>query len=75
MHHSPVTADWDTFVFGIPLAAFLFVGYFRLDEIFTSHKSDPVARPRPLPGIDNNYSSMLTDPDGRSWDEPRARKN
>ena len=62
-------SGWDLFLFGVPLIALLFFGFFRLDEVFTARKSDerdrsPSSKPEP------KKSLIGTDPDGRSWDEP-----
>ena len=74
MHLATVKAGWDTFFFGIPLVALLFIGYFRLDEIFASRKRVDTPRIGPLPKPGKKRPSMLTDPDGRPWDEPWPRK-
>jgi hypothetical protein len=77
MHQATMNAGWDTFIFGIPLIALLFFGYFRLDELFTSNKdtdSAPV-RPRPIPTSVKDCPSMLTDPDGRPWSTSQRGKN
>ena len=74
MHQATLNTGWDTFVFGIPLIALLFIGYFRLDEFFTSSKNAPASRPRPIPTSVKECSTMLSDPDGRPWNsQPRKR--
>jgi hypothetical protein len=73
MHQATVLSGLDTFIFGAPLIALLFFGYFRLDESFTSRKV-PVSRPRPIPAGVEECSTMLTDPDGRPWTS-HPRKN
>ena len=71
MHQATLNTGLDTFIFGIPLIALLFFGYFRLDEIFTS-KNAPVPQPRPIATAVKDCSTMLTDPDGRPWkSQPR----
>jgi hypothetical protein len=67
MHQATFNAGWDTFIFGVPLIALLFIGYFRLDEVFTSSKNASVPQPRPIPTTVKDCSTMLTDPDGRPW--------
>lgn len=62
-------SGWDLFLFGVPLIALLFFGFFRLDEVFTAHKGgEPDRRPSSKP--EPKKSLIGTDPDGRSWDEP-----
>jgi hypothetical protein len=65
-------SGWDVFLFGIPLIALLFFGFFRLDEVFTARK--PKARDRPTSTPERRKSPIGTDPDGRSWDEPDLRR-
>ena len=74
MHQATMNAEWDTFIFGIPLIALLFFGYFRLDELFTA-KSAPAPQPRPIPTSVKECHSMLTDPDGRPWSTSQPGKN
>jgi len=62
-------AGWDIFLFGIPLIAFLIFGFFRLDEVFTSRKSEPPEKPNPRHSSKQHEKSMRSDPDGRPWDE------
>ena len=62
-------SGWDVFLFGIPLIALLFFGFFRLDEVFTARKNTKQDR-RPTPTRERRKNPMGTDPDGRSWDEP-----
>jgi hypothetical protein len=68
-------AGWDVWVFGIPLLALLFFGFFRLDRIFTSRKKGPGSATRRRPAVvDKTGASMRSDPDGRSWDAPPPPK-
>jgi hypothetical protein len=74
VHPHPLTEGWDVFVFGIPLVALLFFGYFRLDETFTTKKRTPVPTPGPIPVIERDGKSMCTDPDGRPWETQSSRR-
>ena len=67
----------DVFLFGVPLIALLFFGYFRLDETFTMRKRVPNPLPGPRPVVSRDGEPMGTDPDGRPWEkrEPRRRKS
>jgi hypothetical protein len=66
-------AGWDLFLFGVPLIALLFFGFFRLDEVFTARKGNE--RDRRAPSTPERRKSPIgTDPDGRSWDEPDSRR-
>ena len=73
MEQHAFNAGWDLFLFGIPLIAFLVFGYFRLDQVFTTRKDAAEITPPMRAVIDPTERSMRTDPDGRSWDEPRKR--
>lgn len=64
----------DVFLFGIPLVALLFFGYFRLDETFTMRKRVPNPLPGPTPAVKRNGKVMGTDPDGRPWERRAAVK-
>ena len=61
-------AGWDVYLFGIPLVALLVFGFFRLDQVFTSRKYESSEAPRGLPER-KHKKSMLSDPDGRPWDD------
>jgi hypothetical protein len=67
----------EVFLFGIPLIALLFFGYFRLDETFTMRKRVPNQVPGPTSVVHRDGKSMCTDPDGRPWEKrtPRKRKS
>lgn len=76
MDHNASSAAWDVWVFGIPLLALLFFGFFRLDHFFTSRKKGPAKKPRRRPAVvDKTGASMRSDPDGRSWDAPGPPKS
>ena len=66
-------AGWDLFLFGVPLIALLFFGFFRLDEVFTTRRGGEHNR-RPPSTPEPRKSLIGTDPDGRSWDEPDSRR-
>ena len=61
-------AGWDVYLFGIPLIALLVFGFFRLDQVFTSRKNQNPDASRPSPER-KHEKSMLSDPDGRPWDD------
>lgn len=62
-------AGWDVFLFGIPLIALLIFGFFRLDQVFTSHKKSSSDVQAPPTGPRRRERSMTSDPDGRPWDK------
>ena len=63
-------SGWDVFLFGIPLIALLVFGFFRLDEVFTARKGK-TKDCGPATPPERKRKSMNSDPDGRSWDDPR----
>ena len=73
---SKASTAWDVYAFGIPLLALLFIGFFKLDEIFTGRKvSKPLRKRAPAP-VEHTPSqmrqfevAMQSDPDGRSWSQ------
>ena len=62
-------AGWDVFLFGIPLIAFLIFGFFRLDQVFTSHKKTSADVQKPSANLRHREKLMTSDPDGRPWDD------
>lgn len=78
-----LSKGFDEFLFGIPLIVLLFVGFFRLDEVFTKKSPrNPSGPPAPEDAmyqrtapktLDPRRASPMSDPDGRPW-EPRVRK-
>ena len=62
-------ASKDVYFFGIPLIALLVFGFFRLDQVFTGHKSQNPKVPDPNPASKRHEKSMCSDPDGRPWDK------
>jgi hypothetical protein len=74
LDHDTSKAGWDIYVFGAPLIALLFFGFFRLDQVFMARKHS-APRPRHRPAVvDKDGASMRSDPDGRSWDKPAESK-
>lgn len=75
--HPQLIEGPDVFLFGIPLIALLFFGYFRLDETFTMRKREPNPSPGPGSVVHHDGQAMGTDPDGRPWEKrtPRRRKS
>lgn len=72
--HTNINDGSDVILFGIPLLALLFFGYFRLDETFTMRKRVPTPPPGPTPVIKKDGRAMGTDPDGRPWEKPAPRR-
>ncbi len=66
MHPHPLAQAWDIYLFGFPLVALLFFGYFRLDETFTPRKRAPAPVKAPVPVIKCDGKMICTDPDGRT---------
>ena len=62
-------AGWDVYLFGIPLIGLLVFGFFRLDQVFTSRKAPSLEAARPSKDGKRQEKSMLSDPDGRPWDD------
>ncbi len=74
MNQAVAGTGWDLWLFGIPLLALLFFGYFRLDEVFTQHKPEkkaPRVTAKPV-AADDPY--MLRDPDGQPSSGLRDRQ-
>jgi hypothetical protein len=72
VHEVVLNSGWDTVVFAVPLIGFLFVGFFRLDELFSASKREPRARTRRAPaGMDADGEPIICDPDGRPWHQTR----
>jgi hypothetical protein len=69
MPSSPTLHDWDVLFFGVPLILFLVVGFFRLESPFALAKSSRNLRRKPLPIPLRDDSAMMTDPDGRPWNQ------
>jgi hypothetical protein len=69
MDNNASKAGWDVFLFGIPLIGFLIFGFFRLDQVFASRKSQTRGPLSAAPDKDSVRKSMATDPDGRPWDD------
>lgn len=70
---SPRGSGLDVFMFGIPLIVLLVFGYFRLDEIFTRKRPTEPAHKQP-PTIHADPETMGSDPDGKPWEKPLARR-
>lgn len=73
MHGSNLTSGWDTFLLAAPFIVLLLMGFFRLDELFASRRSE-VTKRRTLCGLDEDGEPLVTDPDGRIWRAPRGSK-
>ena len=69
MHPITLNSGWDTFVFGVPLIALLFFGYFKVDELFVKPKNKPARQKQPVPSVREATERMCSDPDGRPWDK------
>ena len=66
MHETVLNSGWDTFLYALPVLLMLFVGVFRLDELFVTPRQGP-RRQRPATGTDENGRQVLCDPDGRPF--------
>lgn len=75
MYVAPHDSGLDIFMFGIPLIALLVFGYFRLDEVFTRKQPSPQSPKRQSHKMySDDEEAMQTDPDGRPWEKPLARR-
>jgi hypothetical protein len=74
MHEFILKPGWETLLVAVPFVLLLFVGMFRLDELFTSRKQLDTPQARPLCGVDEDGAPILCDPDGRPWRKPRLSK-
>jgi hypothetical protein len=72
MHDAILGSGRDTFLVAIPFLGMLVVCFFRLDERFAAPKKTG-RQPRPPCGVDLDGRSILCDPDGRPWNNPRLR--
>ena len=72
MHETVLNSGWDTFLYAVPVLLMLFVGVFRLDELFVTSRQGS-RRHRLATGTDENGQPMLCDPDGRPF-RPRGRR-
>jgi len=55
---------WNTLLVGIPLIILLFIGFFRLDEVFVKSRNR-TRQQRPARGVDKEGREIFCDPDGR----------
>ena len=75
MHETVLKSGWDTLIFAVPFVGFLFVGLFRLDELFAAPKHEVGRKPqRPAAGVDADGEPIFCDPDGRPWRKARRSK-
>jgi hypothetical protein len=73
MHETILNSDWDSLLFAVPFVAILLLGFFRLDEAIAAPKRPAVHR-RTECGQDKDGRTILTDPDGRRWNNARQRR-
>ncbi len=59
-------SGWEAFLLAAPIVGMVLVGVFRLDEIATSQGR--TRRPW-LPGNDESGHALMSDPDGRPWND------
>jgi hypothetical protein len=76
MHETILNSGWDSLLFVVPFVTMLLLGFFRLDEVVVAPKR-PTGHRRPECGEDEYGQTILTDPDGRRWNEsqPRTERN
>jgi hypothetical protein len=67
-------SPWDTILFGIPFIALLFLGFFRLDQVFASRNQSIEPPQRAFSGLDEDGEPIVRDPDGRLSGRPRVRR-
>ena len=63
MHDAILSSGWDTFLVAVPLLFLLFIGFFRLDEVYATPKVS--LKRRPACGTDKDGEPILSDPDGK----------
>jgi hypothetical protein len=68
-----IESNRDALLVAIPMIGLLFVGFFRLDELFGKSKK-PVKSRRPIAADDQNGRPICLDPDGQVVG-PKSRKN
>lgn len=59
-------SGWETFLLAAPVVGLVIVAVFRLDEIATNPGRGQHPR---LPGNDENGRVLMSDPDGRPWND------
>jgi hypothetical protein len=62
---SIIQSNTDALLVAIPMVGLLFIGVFRLDELFGKPKKQPVESRRQLSGWDKNGQPICADPDGK----------
>lgn len=67
-------SGWETFLLAVPFIGMVIIGVFRLDIILATPKCSSRKR-RPPAGIGADGKILLTDPDGRSWDEKQVKSD
>jgi hypothetical protein len=70
MQDAILKSGWDSLLFAVPFVGMLLLVFLRLDEVIAAPKG--VGRHvRPACGEDKDGETILTDPDGRLWNQPR----
>lgn len=72
MHETILNSGRDSLLFAVPFVAMLLLGFFRLDEVVAAPKRT-AGHWRIECGEDEEGQTILTDPDGRRWNESRPR--
>jgi hypothetical protein len=62
---SIIQSNTDALMLAVPMIGLLFVGFFRLDELFGKPKKQPAATRRRMSGWDKNGRPVCSDPDGK----------
>jgi len=66
-------SGWESFLLAVPFVGMVIVGVFRLDQIATRPRREGGVRHR-LQGNDELGSALMSDPDGRPWDDAQPRQ-
>jgi hypothetical protein len=57
-------SGWETFLLAAPIVGMVLIGVFRLDVVAANASRTPHPG---LPGNDENGQVLMSDPDGRPW--------
>lgn len=66
VHETMLTSSWDNLLLGIPFIALLFIGFFRLDQVFAAKSHSSSSAHRAFSGMGEDGELIVRDPDGRT---------